>query len=88
MARYEVSFRPSADRALRRSPVDVQRRIVLAVADLADEPRPPGVVKLAGGDNLWRIRVGVYRAVYEIHDNRLVVLVLRVAHRKDVCRRG
>jgi mRNA interferase RelE/StbE len=86
MARYEVVFRPSADRALRRLAVDAQRRIVLAVADLADEPRPPGVVKLVGGENLWRIRVGVYRVVYEIHDDRLVVLVLRVAHRKDVYR--
>jgi mRNA interferase RelE/StbE len=88
MARYEVVFRPSADRALRRLPGDAQRRIVLAVADLADEPRPPGVVKLVGGENLWRIRVGVYRVVYEIHDDRLVVLVLRVAHRKDVYRNG
>ena len=88
MARYEVFFAPSADRALRRLPVDAQRRIVLAVANLADEPRPPGVVKLAGGENLWRIRLGIYRVVYEIHDDRLVVLVLRVAHRKDVYRRG
>ena len=44
------------------------------------------MVKLAGDDNLWRIRIGNYRVVYEIHDDRLLVLVLRVAHRKDVYR--
>jgi mRNA interferase RelE/StbE len=54
--------------------------------ELRTNPRPPGVVKLAGDDNLWRIRIGDYRVVYEIHDNRLIVLVLRVAHRKDVSR--
>ena len=53
---------------------------------LAHDPRPTGVVKLAGDENLWRIRIGNYRVVYEIHDDRLMVLVLRVAHRKDVYR--
>ena len=86
--RYAISFKPSADRELRRLPVNVQKRIVRAVELLADDPRPAGVVKMAGDDNLWRIRVGTYRIVYEIHDNRLVVLVLRVGHRKDVYRKG
>jgi mRNA interferase RelE/StbE len=84
MRKYRVFFKSSADRALRKLPHEVQRRIVGEVAMLAHDPRPAGTVKLAGGDNLWRIRVGNYRVVYEIHDDRLVVLVLRVAHRKDV----
>ncbi|NOS99118.1 MAG: type II toxin-antitoxin system RelE/ParE family toxin [Phycisphaerales bacterium] len=87
MGRYAVSFKPSAERTLRRLPKGVQRRIVSAVDSLADDPRPSGVVKLRGDTNLWRIRVGDYRAVYEIHGDRLVVLILRVAHRKDVYRR-
>ena len=86
MPRYAVYFKPSADRQLRKLPRDVQRRIVAAVEALADKPRPPGVVKITEDDNLRRIRVGDYRIVYEIHDDRLVVLVLRVAHRKDVYR--
>ena len=86
MARYAISFRPSADRQLAKLPQDVQRRIVAVVDALADAPRPLGVVKIAGDDNLWRIRVGDYRVVYEIHDDRLMVLVIRVAHRKDVYR--
>lgn len=81
---YKVIFKPSADKALSKLPVDVQRRIVTAVDSLTVEPRPPGVVKLAGDDNLWRVRVGEYRIVYEIHDGQLIVLVLRVAHRRDV----
>jgi mRNA interferase RelE/StbE len=83
---YKVIFKPSADKALSKLPVDVQRRIVAAVEALAVEPRPPGVVKMAGDDNLWRVRVGEYRIVYEIHDGQLIVLVLRVAHRRDVYR--
>ena len=87
MPRYAVYFKPSADRQLAKLPRDDQRRIVTAVEALADDPRPPGAVKITGDGNLWRIRVGDYRIVYEIHNDRLVVLVLRVAHRKDVYRR-
>ena len=83
---YKVIFKPSADKALSKLPVDVQRRMVAAVESLAAEPRPHGVVKMAGDDNLWRVRVGEYRIVYEIHDGQLIVLVLRVAHRRDVYR--
>jgi mRNA interferase RelE/StbE len=86
MRKYKVLFKPSADRALQKLSRDVQRRIIGDVAMLAHDPRPAGTVKLAGDDNLWRIRIGNYRVVYEIHDERLVVLVLRVAHRKDVYR--
>ena len=87
MAKYRVIFKPSADRQLRKLPVDVQRRIVGDVESLARNPRPAGVVKLTGDENLWRIRIGDYRVVYEIHDDRLMVLVLRVANRKDVYRK-
>lgn len=86
MREYKVLFKSSADRALKKLPHDVQRRIVGEVETLAYDPRPAGVVKLAGDENLWRIRVGNHRVVYEIHDNRPVVLVLRVAHRKDAYR--
>ena len=86
MRQYRVLFKTSADRALKKLPENIQRRIVGEVAMLAHNPRPAGVIKLTGAENLWRIRIGVYRVVYEIHDDRLVVLVLRVAHRKDVYR--
>ncbi|MEN6450644.1 MAG: type II toxin-antitoxin system RelE/ParE family toxin [Thermoguttaceae bacterium] len=86
MSKYSVHFKPSADRQLKRLPLVVQRRIVAEVDALATNPRPPGVTKLVGATNLWRLRVGNYRIVYEIHDAQLMVLVLRVADRKDVYR--
>jgi mRNA interferase RelE/StbE len=84
---YEVELLPSARRELRRLPKPVQVRIAVGLRELGDDPRPAGVVKLSGAENLWRIRIGDYRVVYEIHDGRLLVLVVRVAHRRDVYRR-
>lgn len=67
-------------------PLPDRRRIVDAIEELRSDPRPAGVVKLVGDENLWRIKIGNYRVVYEIHDDRLVVFVLRASHRKDVYR--
>ncbi len=64
----------------------MQRRIAAAIDRLAVDPRPSGVRKLTGADNLWRIRVGDYRIVYEIEDDRLVVLIVRIGHRRDIYR--
>jgi mRNA interferase RelE/StbE len=83
---YAVIYKPSADKALRQLPEKVQRRIAAATEALAGDPRPPGAVKLHGTEDLWRIRVGQYRVVYTVQDEALIVLVLRVAHRKDVYR--
>lgn len=87
MARYRVLFKPSVEKALHRLPISVQIRIVAAVDGLQDNPRPPGAVKLTGEPDLWRIRVGDYRVIYSIDDERLIILVVRIAHRKDVYRR-
>ncbi len=84
--RYKIIIKPTAEKSLDKIPWPARRRIADALEGLRSNPRPSGVVKLAGVENLWRIRIGIYRVVYEIHDDRLVVLVLRVAHRKDVYR--
>jgi mRNA interferase RelE/StbE len=84
---YQVLFTRAADRDLQKLPDDVQKRIVRAVAALAHDPRPPGAVKLAGEDDLWRIRVGDYRVIYTVEDDRLVVVVIRIAHRRDAYRK-
>ncbi len=81
---YDISFKPRAERALQHLPEQVQRRIVLAVRGLRSEPRPPGAIKLQGTDDLWRIRVGDDRVVYSIDDGKLVVLVVRLGHRRDI----
>ena len=85
---YNVTFSPRARRELGNLPRAVQVRIKRRIDALADEPRPPGVKKLSGESELYRIRVGDYRVLYAIEDEELVVLVVSVADRKEVYRRG
>ena len=87
MASYRVLIKPSAAKEIEA--VDQKRdrqRIVGRILALADEPRPAGCEKLAGEAERYRIRVGSFRVVYAIVDDELRVLVVRVAHRKDVYR--
>ncbi|MCT2140206.1 type II toxin-antitoxin system RelE family toxin [Dietzia cinnamea] len=81
---YSISYKPSAAKALREIHPTEQKRIVRAIAALAGTPRPSGAIQFAGGDGELRIRVGDYRIIYDIEDNALVVLVLRIGHRGDV----
>ena len=81
---YRVSLAPSAARELRKFDPDVRRRIQAALELLATEPRPPAATRLIGGSGEWRVRTGSYRIVYEINDEQLLVLVLRMAHRREV----
>jgi mRNA interferase RelE/StbE len=74
-----------AVRAYRRLHGPLRDRIRAAVDSLATEPRPVGVVKLAGRDD-FRIRLGDYRIVYAIDDHDRLVLVARIAHRREVYR--
>ena len=61
-------------------------RVVAAIKELADNPYPQGVKKLSGFDRTFRIRVGDYRVLYDIYENRLVIEIIRIRHRKDVYR--
>ena len=85
MASYELAFRKSVAKDLRALPKGDVRRIMQRIRSLADDPRPPGSEKLSGQER-YRVRQGFYRIVYEIQDRRLVVLVVRVGHRRDVYR--
>lgn len=84
---YVVELAPAAVRQLRRLDPPARRRVQAAIEILADDPRPPAATRLVGGAEEWRVRTGDYRIVYEIHDARLVVLVVAVGHRREVCRR-
>lgn len=86
--KYRVVFAKAADRQLRKLPERLQQRLVRAAELLEDDPRPPGAKKLQGAENLWRVRVGDYRILYEIQNTKLIVLVIRLAHRKDIYRKG
>ena len=84
MARFEVFIKPSAAQELESLPRKKDRqRITDRIRRLAEDPRPPGCQKLSGRDR-YRIRQGVYRIVYSIQDEQLIVVVVKVGHRKDV----
>ena len=82
---YTVEILRSAQKQLAKVDRQDQPRIITAIRELAQNPRPLGSKKLSGRD-AWRIRVGAYRAIYEVHDDRLLVLVITIGHRKDVYR--
>ena len=81
---YAVSLAPAAARQLRKFDPEVRRRLQAAIELLAENPRPPAATRLIGGAGEWRVRTGDYRVIYEIHDGALLVLVLRMAHRREV----
>lgn len=87
MARYEVRFKPSALRELRRLPRQAQEQLAPVLDALAEKPRPPGVVKMEGLENTYRVRSGNYRIVYEIHDDTLLVRIVRLRKRSEAYRR-
>ena len=82
---HRVLIKRSAVKALRKIDRQRRERLVQAIDRLADEPHAGGVLKgeFAG---LRRLRVGVHRIVYEVHEGELTVLVVRVAHRRDAYR--
>lgn len=86
MEKYRVSIKRSAVKEIEAIPQKKERqRIIQRIGQLAKDPRPTGSKKLSGHDR-YRIRQGSYRIVYSIEDNELVVVVVKVGHRKDVYR--
>lgn len=83
---YAIDFRPSALRRFKKLPADIRRRLSLALDALTREPFPPGVKKLMNEENVYRVRVGDYRILYSVDGQELLILVLRVGHRKEVYR--
>jgi mRNA interferase RelE/StbE len=87
VASYNLYIKPSAAKEIEAIPTRKdRRRVVEKIRSLADDPRPAGCRKLSGADR-YRIRVGRYRILYSIEDDRLIVMVVKVADRKDVYRR-
>jgi len=81
---FLVRIAPAAERQLRKFDPPVRRRIQAAIDLLAQDPRPPKAIQLVGGAGEWRVGTGDYRIIYEIHDDELIVLVLRLGHRREV----
>lgn len=86
MLRYSIEFRKSAEKDLRRLDSKIRPRVVRAIWQLADNPRPSGCRKLVNTRNTYRIRVGDYRVIYAISDVVLVVAVESIRHRREAYR--
>ena len=86
MATYTVTILPSALGQLAELPRHDQKKVKERIDRLAVDPRPPGVKKLQDESNLFRLRSGNYRIIYSIENVRLIVLVIRIGHRRDVYR--
>jgi mRNA interferase RelE/StbE len=84
VGKYSVELKASARKELERLPAKLIHRIFPKLEGLASEPRPAGCKKLKGGQREWRIRVGDYRVVYTIDDEKLMVSVTRIRHRSEV----
>lgn len=85
MGKFELVFKQSVAKDLRSIPNKQVERILKRIEALKVEPRPSGVEKLSGQE-LFRIRQGAYRILYEIRDDELIVVVVKIGHRRDVYR--
>jgi len=88
--RYAVQIVATARRQLLGLPDAARQRVRVAIRHLAENPRPAGARLLAGrgAGRFWRIRVSEYRVLYETRDRELIVVVIRIGHRRQVYRRG
>jgi len=85
--KYSVEFRPTVLKSLKLLPKKDLRRIKKRVDDLAENLPDPATTKMKGNNSFHKIRSGDYRIIYEIHDDRLVILIVKIGHRKDVYKR-
>jgi mRNA interferase RelE/StbE len=84
---YRVEFTPRAARDFKSLDGSVRGRITQRIDSLANNPYPSGIKKIEGEEELYRLRVGDYRILYQVKKQRLLVLIVRMGHRRDVYRR-
>lgn len=84
MASYKIEWRKSAVKEFEKLPKKEKAALIEKILLLAKEPKPVNSVKLVGSENAYRIRQGNFRVVYQIDDGVLIVLIVRVAHRREV----
>ncbi|GBD88800.1 plasmid stabilization system protein [bacterium BMS3Abin03] len=85
MVKYKIKIRRSAAKEINKLPVKEIKRVLKIADSLAEDPRPAGCSKLSNDDK-YRIRFSVYRLLYEIYDDLLLIIIVKVAHRKDAYR--
>ena len=83
---YRIVMTAEARRNMLALPKEVVRRVDACILALAEKPRPPRTKKLKGAEDLWRVRMGDYRIIYQIEDGKLLIVVVRIGHRREVYR--
>jgi len=84
---YRITLRPAAELFLRKlRDANLGRRIDEAITDLGAQPRPPGAKMLSGHEQIWRIRVGHYRILYQIDDSSRLIRIAQIGHRREIYR--
>lgn len=83
---YAVEFTRRAEKDFRALPPEIRHRLAPKIDALKNNPRPRGVKFLEGPDGILRLRVGDYRILYQVLDDRLVVLLVKIGHRREIYR--
>ena len=86
MASYRIDVSATAEKQIRKLPSDDRVRVIQAIQPLAKQPYPPGSRKVRGYDDVYRLRVGLYRILYRIEGRRLLIIILKIGHRRDIYR--
>lgn len=84
---YTIQINRKSQKALSEIPINYQDKIIEMIYALANNPYPHGCKKLSGRE-AWRIRIGNYRVIYEINESVLIILVVKIGHRKDIYKSG
>ena len=84
MTPYEVLISKTARKQLAALPALVHDKIIENISELSASPRPVGCKKIKGQKNVWRIRVGNYRVIYEVENKILHIMIIAIGHRKDI----
>ena len=84
MTAYRLEFTTAAVRQIKKLPRVARERVLGAIEELGEQPRPPGAKKLTGEKTAWRIRVGEYRVIYDVFDGALLITVVCAGHRREV----
>lgn len=84
--KYKVEFKRSAAKALKSIPRSDQKRIAANIDSLAENLPDPTTTKMKGNNPFHKVRIGNYRIVYEIQDDVLLILIVKIGHRKDIYR--
>lgn len=84
---YRIELSPAASRQFKKLDTVIQKKLKPKITALAGNPRPRGVKKLEGAEELYRLRIGDYRIIYQIQDDRLIILIVKIGDRKEIYRR-